>query len=76
MEGQLNSLAANKAADERSVFAHTCPYTFIHADACAHKLPPVYLSLFVIACEAPFALFARGRVCLLPRRSPAALGEQ
>ncbi len=53
-----------------------CLYTFIRGDVCAHKLPSVYLSLFVVACKALLALFVCVGVCLLLWCSPAAPCEQ
>lgn len=75
MEGKLKRLAANKAQGRGCVCARVCVclrlYTFIRGDVCAHKLASVYLSLFVVACKALSALFARVGVCLLLWCRPA-----
>lgn len=70
MEGQLKRLAANKEQGCGGVrvwcmCVWLCLYTFIRGDVCAHKLPSVYLSLFVAACKALVTLFVRVGVCLL-----------
>lgn len=78
MEGKLKRLAAYKVqgCGRVCVCMCLCLCTFIRGVVCAHKLPSVYLSLFVVACKALFALFACVGVCLLLWCSPAAPREQ